>query len=99
VKILITSRPLEDLKDHNHTLGLRQDPWKFLGPCNAVHRHGGGGGSPDSSEAATGEGRGRGRGQLGTQLAQLGTEDVVGAAPATAHSGARRQRRWNQLFR
>jgi hypothetical protein len=93
------SRPLEDLKAHNHTLGLRQDPWKFLGPCNAVLRHGGRGGLPDSGEAATGEGRGWGRGQLGTQLAQLGTEDVVGAALATAHGGARRHQRWNRLFR
>jgi hypothetical protein len=53
VKILITSRPLEDLKAHNHTLGLRQGPWKFLGPCNAVLKPGRRRNPPNSGEAAT----------------------------------------------
>jgi hypothetical protein len=57
VKILITSRPLEDLKAHNHTLGLLQDPWKFLGPCNAVLKPDWRRNLPDSGEAAVGEGR------------------------------------------
>jgi hypothetical protein len=55
VKILITSRPLEDLKAHNHTLGLRQRPWKFLGPCNAVLKPGRRRNPPDSGEVAVGE--------------------------------------------
>jgi hypothetical protein len=55
VKILITSRPLEDLKAHNHTLSLRQGPWKFLGPCNVVLKHGRLRNPLDSSEVAAGE--------------------------------------------
>jgi hypothetical protein len=55
VKILITSRPLEDIKAYNYTLGLRQGPWKFLGPCNAVLKPGWRRNPPDSDEAATGE--------------------------------------------
>jgi hypothetical protein len=90
VKILSANRLLEDLKIHRYALRLRKRPWNYLGPCNVVLGLGGGGGSPDSGEAATGEGRGRGRGQLGTRLARLGAEDEVGAAPATAHGGARR---------
>jgi hypothetical protein len=50
-----------------------------------------------AGEAATGEGRGRGRGRLGAQLGRLVAEDVVGAAPATTHGEARRQRPWKRL--
>jgi hypothetical protein len=67
VKILITSRPLEDLKAHNHTLGLRQGPWKFLGPCNAVLKPGRRRNPPDSGDVAVGEVRWRGGGRWGTQ--------------------------------
>jgi hypothetical protein len=51
---------------------------------------------PDSGEAVAGNGRGQGRGRLGTQLGQLGAEDVVGTTPATAHNGARRRQLWNR---
>jgi hypothetical protein len=66
-KILITFRPLEDLKAHNHTPGLRQGPWKFLGPCNAVLKPGRRRNPPDSGEAAVGEVRRRGGGRWVTQ--------------------------------
>jgi hypothetical protein len=82
VKILITSRPLEDLKAHNHTLGLRQDPWEFLGPCNAVLKPVRRRNSLDSGEAAAEEGRWRGGGRWVTQPRLIGGRKRDQAAPA-----------------